>query len=862
MESASIPTKQTKSGAELLDDLARDIDAAVAGQTSASTDKGETETVDNAAPAPSWAARLAPQHAKLITDSEISPEVAEARGYFTATKKAELKRLGFKDYQQLTPALVVPIYGVTGDIVNYQIRPDHPRIQKSKDGKSAKPLKYETVAGSRMALDVPPPARKWLGYPKRPLFITEGVRKADAAVSRGLCCVALLGVWNWRGTNDEGGLTALADWEHVALKGRKVYITFDSDVVEKEAVQYALARLKAFLGSRGADLKIIYLPSGDGGVKVGLDDYFADGHTVDELFALATDKLRVTIDTSERDKPIDKVISKMLADGRVLEQIAGGQFAVYDPKTGKIEYGRKVETDDAIYRPLDDDFVLKGGLFLPDRLVDYGDDVTLDAEIETCINRYSDVPERERRLSARYARLSYLTDKLSEVAYLHAIGPRGSGKSRYICTTGMLCMRSVLVTSPSAASLYRMMDAYHPTLIIDECNLATNNEDTQALIQILNSGFQRLTSISRCEKGADGQQTVRMFSPFGPKLIGGLKLSDSEAFESRCVQMRLEKTARKDIPFRMTDRMLADFAELRAKLYMWRLKNLRRDWEKAFDDSERQLKSYQIEPRFVQIAIPIYGMIADKGLKEDFAAMMEVRTIDAANEKKESFDGQIVALVHSQLFDVMDGEENGKNVTKAIWKNGAPPTLEDGEPCEALAIPRLAELLNATLPDKRKVDNRWLGKECRNLGFLTREITKQSPYRKKSAVVFDRTSLEKVFASFSLPIPANSDPAHPACEPKPANANNLRMPDQKKSEPSGESSSGIRKLNKTDNLTDHAGCAGSEFPEYSPEESAWSPSGQDAPPPTRDGYHVPQEIWPADWKAPWDNDRILDAIAE
>jgi len=38
-----------------------------------------------------------------------------------------------------------------------------------------------------------------------PLFITEGIPKGDAAVTIGLCCIALLGVWNFRGTNDAGG---------------------------------------------------------------------------------------------------------------------------------------------------------------------------------------------------------------------------------------------------------------------------------------------------------------------------------------------------------------------------------------------------------------------------------------------------------------------------------------------------------------------------------------------------------------------------------------------------------------------------------------------------------------------------------
>jgi hypothetical protein len=83
-----------------------------------------------------------------------------------------------------------------------------------------------------------------------PLFVTEGVKKGDALVSQGLCAIALIGVWNWRGTNEFGGKTALADWEHVALNGRQIYIVFDSDVMLKKEVYSALVRLKAFLESR------------------------------------------------------------------------------------------------------------------------------------------------------------------------------------------------------------------------------------------------------------------------------------------------------------------------------------------------------------------------------------------------------------------------------------------------------------------------------------------------------------------------------------------------------------------------------------------------------------------------------------
>ncbi len=230
--------------------------------------------------------QLLPQHAALLGASAISDEVALARGYRSVERRARLTELGFSSAQARVPALLIPIWNIHGEVALHQLRPDEPRIDNR-----GRAVKYETVARARMVLDVPPAVRDKLGDPAIPLWFTEGVRKADAAVSAGLCCVALLGVWNWRGTNEQGGKVALADFESIALNGRAVVLAFDSDVVTKPEVRLALERLRAFLESRGAHARIVHLPAGEGGTKTGLDDYLAAGHTVDELLALASDEI-------------------------------------------------------------------------------------------------------------------------------------------------------------------------------------------------------------------------------------------------------------------------------------------------------------------------------------------------------------------------------------------------------------------------------------------------------------------------------------------------------------------------------------------------------------------------------------------
>lgn len=171
------------------------------------------------------------------------------------TDPAELKRLGFSLKQQNVPALLIPIYSPTGEQRLYQARPDTPRLNDK-----GKPVKYETPAGSQMSLDMHPSVKDEAADPKTPLWITEGIKKGDALATHGLCAVALIGVWNFRGTNDKGGKAALPEWEFIALNKREVYIVFDSDVMTKQAVYAALVRLKAMLEHRGAKVKAIYLP--------------------------------------------------------------------------------------------------------------------------------------------------------------------------------------------------------------------------------------------------------------------------------------------------------------------------------------------------------------------------------------------------------------------------------------------------------------------------------------------------------------------------------------------------------------------------------------------------------------------------
>ena len=228
--------------------------------------------------ATSYGLHIFDQHAALLAASAVSPEVARERGYVSAGEKTRLERAGFAKSQRVVPSLLIPIYGTDGELRLHQTRPDNPRLDNGK------PRKYETPWRQPICLDVPRRVNGQLADPAVPLWITEGARKADAAVTAGLCCIALIGVDGWQSKG-----VALPDWKLVRLKDREVLIAYDSDVMSKASVGKALRGITTWLGFMGAKVRHVILPEGEDGAKVGLDDYLAAGHDVAELAVLARD---------------------------------------------------------------------------------------------------------------------------------------------------------------------------------------------------------------------------------------------------------------------------------------------------------------------------------------------------------------------------------------------------------------------------------------------------------------------------------------------------------------------------------------------------------------------------------------------
>jgi putative DNA primase/helicase len=110
-----------------------------------------------------------------------------------------------------------------------------------------------------------------------------------------------------------------------------------------------------------------------------------------------------------------------------------------------------------------------------------------------------------------------------------------SGKSTLLGLIGFLACRTLLSTSITGPALFRSIETWRPTFVLDEADTAfANNQD---LKEVVNSGWTRGQSVPRCDPVT---YEVRAYSTFAPKAIGmkGRKPPDTTLSRSILIELK------------------------------------------------------------------------------------------------------------------------------------------------------------------------------------------------------------------------------------------------------------------------------------------------------------------------------------
>lgn len=422
--------------------------------------------------------------------------------------------------------IAFPYYDPATDTVQtWRVRRDHPEVDTD---------------GSAIAKYVSPPDRRHLYFPPGcaadladasvPAILVEAeksalaVRQANDALKRGgVLPIALGGCWGWRGVIgkatasdgtrvDEKG--PLPDFDKVQWSGRDTILVFDSNVASNAQVQAARWALAAELASRGAKVRVAELPL-EPGIN-GPDDLL--GRRGPAVFFGLIDQAKAAKTKTPKTKP-DK------------------------PKAGR---ALVLEDPPAWPAPVDG--------------------ATLLDAIAQLFTRYLALPDQADVALALWVVHTYASAVWFTSPLLAITSPsKRCGKTLTLIVVGALVPRRLFASNISSSAVFRTIERYRPTLLIDEGD--TFMRENEELRGVLNSGHTRTTAVVVRTVGDDHES--RIFSTWCPKavaLIGKL----AGTLEDRSIEVKMRRRAAGERVERLRqDRIEAECADLRSQAVRW-----------------------------------------------------------------------------------------------------------------------------------------------------------------------------------------------------------------------------------------------------------------------------------------------------
>jgi hypothetical protein len=586
-------------------------------------------------------------HAEALEDlrkSGLSDTTISEAGLYTPAPADLPRLLGGRLADQVRHVLVFP-YDVVGHGALWRGDDEFVRCKlfPPVSGGDGHTIRYYQRAGTSPRLYIPAPARAMLADPTVPLLITEGEKKALKANQEGLACVAVGGLWNWQGRG-----RPIADLDRIDWYGRDTRVAPDSDVWTRADLLHPVYALGKELETRGAAVTVLKLPPGPAGAKVGLDDYLC-AHSLEEVAALPAVRLKETVfsraatwwkgwvsrkDELHPDRP--PTAMELLLRRQTVSVLHPAQEVV----DGQLWYGitadRAPRAGDALImvssarqayvaEELPESIALRhtdpgSSTVSRDAAVRWlgGAEMgsvaqALDA-LATFFLRY--VVLRDPRTAlwvAAWALGTWCYRTFRTFPYLSIrSAEKRCGKSRMLGLLQRVCFNASPVTAhPTEAQLYRAAARTGGTQIFDEVEtLRGDKERFDALISVLNVGFERDRVVTRLERRGDRfvEEPYEVYAPRALAGIAGLK----DTLEDRALPLVMLRRRRSEPVARIGRTTDTEAQGLRDQCALACLSRIA-DIATAYDLASSALERESIDDRSVDLWSPLLtiALVAD-----------------------------------------------------------------------------------------------------------------------------------------------------------------------------------------------------------------------------------------------------------
>ena len=203
--------------------------------------------------------------------------------------------------------------------------------------------------------------------------------------------------------------------------------------------------------------------------------------------------------------------------------------------------------------------------------------------LRAVIERFVVLPPGAAYSVALWILHSYTLDAAFASPILYSWSPtKRCGKTTLLSILGLLCSRAIPTSNISAASVYRAVEKWHPTLIIDEADtFLRHNEE---LAGIINAGHTRATGfVIRVN-----QDTLEpeLLSTWGAKAIAGIG-RQRDTIEDRSIQIPMRRKTKDETVERLRADQTDRFAELKRMCVRWTI-----DHMDAIRDADPDLPDY------------------------------------------------------------------------------------------------------------------------------------------------------------------------------------------------------------------------------------------------------------------------------
>lgn len=153
-----------------------------------------------------------------------------------------------------------------------------------------------------------------------------------------------------------------------------------------------------------------------------------------------------------------------------------------------------------------------------------GDLAQLLEEAWAFFRRYIVVDDLQADTVALWAAHSYVFQCARATPYLYFWSPEnGSGKTTALEVLEVLTRDGLTVDDLSGAALFRLIEARHPTLLLDELDGVFGKKGSEAAEdhrKLLNSGYRAGKRVFRC--GGKNNTELQAFDVYCPKALAGL----------------------------------------------------------------------------------------------------------------------------------------------------------------------------------------------------------------------------------------------------------------------------------------------------------------------------------------------------